>query len=64
MRTSEFDPIAAKRRPLLVMVVARLAGLSAGWSMRGFIASDRCLDRGGVWNSNADACALSTRNDS
>ena len=54
MRTSEFDPIAAKRRPLLVMVVARLAGLSAGWSMRGFIASDRCLDRGAPLRGPAD----------
>jgi len=53
---------AMKHRTLLIIIFALLAGGSAVWSMRRFIASDRCLDRGGAWNSNLDACTLSTPN--
>jgi hypothetical protein len=45
-----------KSRILIVALVALLVGISAGWAGRGFIASDRCLDRGGAWDAALDAC--------
>jgi hypothetical protein len=45
-----------KYRTLIAVLVALLVGISAGWAGRGFIASDRCLDRGGAWDADLDAC--------
>lgn len=46
------QPKLLKHRALLIGVVAVLVSFSAGWAMRGFIATDRCLDRGGAWNGD------------
>ncbi len=50
-----------KTRILIAALVALLVGISAGWTGRGFIASDRCLDRGGAWDTELDACKLPIR---
>jgi hypothetical protein len=42
-------------RTLIVVLVALLIGISAGWACRGFIANDRCLDRGGAWDADLEA---------
>lgn len=31
-------------------------GFWLGWQASGFIAQDRCLDRGGAWNGDARTC--------
>jgi hypothetical protein len=43
---------------LLIVLIALLLGLSLGWVSHGFVATDRCLDRGGAWDGDLDACAL------
>ena len=53
-----------KRRTLLVVLVTLLVGMSAGWAGRSFVAVDRCLDRGGAWDSDLDACKLPIGNGS
>lgn len=49
---------------LLIALAPALTGISAGWVMRGSIANDRCLDRGGAWNGDLDACTVPMRNGS
>jgi hypothetical protein len=49
-----------KYRIFFAVVVALLIGISAGWATRGFVASDRCFDRGGAWDSDLDACRFQT----
>jgi hypothetical protein len=53
-----------KRRAIIITLAAAIVSVSAGWAMRGFIATDRCLDRGGAWNGDLDACTLPRRNGS
>ncbi|MBC9034737.1 hypothetical protein IAG41_20295 [Sphingomonas sp. JC676] len=52
------QPDGMKRRTLLIVIATLLVGISVGWTGRGFIASDRCLDRGGAWDDGLDACKL------
>jgi hypothetical protein len=47
-----------ERRILIAILIALLLGISAGWAVRGFIASDRCLDRGGAWHPDLEVCKL------
>jgi len=47
-----------KPRVLIAVLVALVIGISVGWAGRDFIASDRCLDRGGAWDADLDACNL------
>ena len=53
-----------KHRILTAVLVALVVGISAGWASRGFIASDRCLDRGGASDAELDACNLPIANGS
>ena len=52
------QPNDMKRRILFAVAIALLVGILAGWATRGFVASDRCFDRGGAWDGDLDACRL------
>lgn len=41
---------------LCVAIAGIMAGFWLGWQANGFIAQDRCLDRGGSWDGDARTC--------
>lgn len=50
-----FETMSKNKRILVVVVVLAL-GFWATWWLKGFIAEDRCMDAGGVWNAKAMTC--------
>jgi len=50
------------RRIVLIILLALIVGMAAGWAGRGLVANDRCLDRGGAWDGRSDSCSLSATN--
>lgn len=45
-----------KPRVVVIAIVALLVGLGIGWTVRGYLAIDACLDAGGGWQIAGGYC--------
>ena len=45
-----------RRRVLIPVLLALAVGLLVGWSIRGFVVVDDCLDAGGMWKDQGSYC--------
>lgn len=51
------------RRGLVTVMLAGMVAFVAGYWFCGFMAVDTCLDNGGRWVEEADACELPSSGD-
>ena len=44
------------RRYIVILLLVLAVGAIVGWTARGFLAVDACLDAGGQWIDRGDYC--------